>query len=125
MIRRINQIAGGLVCLFGLLHLAVGHAAFTSPTEARIWFASAGFLLLTTGLANIAAGAADSRLQSAAAASGSIAILIIGALLARGKPELLIEPQTILLLTLGVMLSSFRLGEIFSLTRIGRRGVGA
>lgn len=124
MIRRLNQIAGAVVCLIGMLHLAFGHAAFSNPTEASIWFASAGFLLLTTGLANIAAGEADSRLQSAAGASGSIAILIIGALLARGNPELLMEPQAILLMIVGAMLTCFRLGEIFSLARSGRSGVG-
>jgi len=120
MIRRIDRIAAGLVLLFGLLHLAIGHKAFVSPTEAGIWFASGGFLLVTTGLANLAAAGARSRLQSAAAASGNAAILIIGALLARGKLALLLEPQTILLLAIGLLLTTLRLREIFRPHEKGR-----
>ena len=112
MKRRIDRIAAGLVFLFGLLHLAIGYKAFTDPTEPRIWFAAGGFLLVTAGLANLAAAGAGSRLQSAAAASGSIAILVLGALLARGRMALLLEPQTILLLAIGVLLTAFRLREI-------------
>ena len=112
MLRHIDRIAAASVFLFGLLHLAIGYKAFTDPTEPRIWFASGGFLLVTAGLANLAAAGARSRLQSAAAASGSIAILVLGALIARGKLGLLLEPQTILLLALGVLLTVLRLREI-------------
>ena len=113
MIRRIDRTAALLVVLFGLLHLAVGYRAFTDPTEPRVWFAAGGFLLVTAGLANFAASGAGSRLQSAAAASASIAILVLGALLARGKLDLLVEPQTILLLAIGLLLTALRLREIF------------
>ena len=113
MLRRIDRTAAFLVVLFGLLHLAAGYKAFTDSTEPRIWFAAGGFLLVTTGLASLAASGAGSRLQSAAAASGSVAILILGALFARGQPALLLEPQTILLLAIGVLLSALRLREIF------------
>lgn len=113
MIRRIDRIAGALVFLFGLLHLAVGYKAFVDPTEPRIWFAAGGFLLVTTGLANLAASGAGSRLHSAAAASGSVAILVLGALLARGRLGLLAEPQTILLLAIGILLTALRLSELF------------
>ena len=114
MIRRIDQAAAALMILFGLLHLAIGHRAFTGPTEPRIWFAAAGFLLVTTGLANLAAGRAGSRLQSAAALSGNVALLVIGALLAHGRLALLLEPQTILLLAIGVLLTALRLREILA-----------
>lgn len=117
MTRKIDQVASGTVALFGLLHLAFGHAAFISPTPPRIWFAAAGFLLITTGLANLAASSAPSRLQSAAALSGSIAILVIGGLLARGDPDLLMEPQTMVLLALGVFLSARRLREMIGFSR--------
>ena len=117
MLRRIDQIASGLVFLIGLLHLALGHAVFTNPTPGRIWFAAGGFLLITTGLANMAASVAKSPLCSAAAASGSIAILIIGALLARGDPHLLLQPQTILLLAIGVLLTGRRLHEMIPPSR--------
>lgn len=113
MIRRIDRTAAALVVLFGLLHLAVGYKAFVDPTEPRIWFAAGGFLLVTAGLANLAASGAGSRLQSAAAASGSIAILVLGGLLARGRLALLFEPQTMLLLAIGVLLTALRLREIF------------
>lgn len=114
MLSRIDRIAASLVALFGLAHLAVGHRVFTDPTEARIWFAAGGFLLVTTGLANLAASGAGSRLQSAAAASGTLAILILGALLARGGTGLLLEPQSLVLLALGLLLTGLRLREIFS-----------
>jgi peptidoglycan/LPS O-acetylase OafA/YrhL len=117
MLRRIDRIAAALVFLFGLLHLAVGYRAFTDPTEPRIWFAAGGFLLVTAGLANLAAAGAGSRLQSAAAASGSLAILILGALIARGDRALLLEPQTLLLLAIGLLLTAFRLREIFQRPR--------
>lgn len=109
----LDRAAGALVASFGLLHLAAGHAAFLAPTEPRIWFAAAGFLLITTGLANLAASGSGSRLQSAAAASGSLALLILGALLARAKPSLLLEPQTILLVAIGAFLTVLRLREVF------------
>lgn len=112
MIRTIDRTAAILVLLFGLLHLAVGYRAFTDPTGPRIWFAAGGFLLVTTGLSNFAAAGAGSRLQSAAAASGSIALLVLGALIARGDPDLLLEPQTVLLLAIGILLTALRLGEI-------------
>lgn len=114
MIRFVNRIAGGLVCLIGFAHLAVGHTAFARPTEARIWFASAGFLLVTTGLANLAAGTGGTRLQSGAAASGSLAILIIGAMFARSNPDMLRQPQTIILLVLGALLTGLRIREMFA-----------
>jgi hypothetical protein len=52
---RIDLAAGALVSLFGLLHLAVHYNVFIYPTQPRIWFAAGGFLLVTTGLANLAA----------------------------------------------------------------------
>src|SRR5687768_17401253 len=113
MVRRIDRIAAALVFLFGLLHLAVGYRAFIDPTEPRIWFAAGGFLLVTTGLANLAASGTRSRLQSAAAASGSLAILVLGGLLARGELALLLEPQSLLLLAIGVLLTGLRLRETF------------
>lgn len=125
MIPRIDRIAAVLVFLFGLLHLAVGYRAFTEPTEARIWFAAGGFLLVTAGLANLAASGAGSRLQSAAAASGSLAILVLGGLLARGELALLLEPQSILLLAIGILLTVLRLREIFrSPSNGGRTSAG-
>lgn len=119
MLRRIDRIASALVVLFGLLHLTVGYRAFTDPTEPRIWFAAGGFLLVTAGLANFAASGAGSRLQSAAAASGSIALLVLGALLARGELALLLEPQAILLLAIGLLLTVLRLRELFGVRAIG------
>ena len=61
MIGYVDRIAALLVLLFGLLHLAVGHRAFADPTEARIWFAAGGFLLVTAGLANLAVCGATRR----------------------------------------------------------------
>jgi peptidoglycan/LPS O-acetylase OafA/YrhL len=112
MIRRIDCIAAALLCLFGLLHLAVGRAVFAEPTNPRIWFAAGGFLLITTGLANLAASGRPTRLQGAAALSGNLALLILGALIARGDPGLLREPQTLLLLAIGLFLTARRVREM-------------
>lgn len=112
MIRRLDRLAALLVALFGLLHLYIGRAVFTDPTNPRIRFAAGGFLLVTTGLANLAASAGPARLASAAALSGTLALLILGALLAKGDPHLLREPQTIALLAIGAFLSVIRAGEL-------------
>ncbi len=112
MIRNVNKIASALVILIGLLHLGVGHAAFIAPTERGVWFVSAGFLLVTTGLANMASSTDSAKLQTAAAASGGLAILILGALIASANPDLLFAPQTIVLLLLGVLLSALRLRDL-------------
>ena len=53
-----DKVAAWLVCILGAAHLAVEHAVFTDPNERRIWFASAGFLLIVTGLATSARKAA-------------------------------------------------------------------
>lgn len=108
--------AAWLVCLLGAAHLAVGHAVFIEPNERRIWFASAGFLLIVTGLANLGAQAGGSRMQSLAAAAGSASILVIGALLAFADPNLLIQPQTFTLLALGLLLTVNRLRELVTPT---------
>ena len=109
-----NKIAAWLVCIVGIAHLAVGHAVFIDPTERRIWFASAGFLLIVTGLANLAAQDAKSRIQSLAAAVGSVSIVVLGALLARADPNLLMQPQTLTLLALGALLTICRMRELIA-----------
>ncbi|MDB5670878.1 MAG: hypothetical protein JWO25_1837 [Alphaproteobacteria bacterium] len=111
-IATIDRCAGTLVVIIGLVHLAVGRGAFVAPTNGGIWFLSAGFLLVTTGLANIAASGSPSRLQSAAAASGSLAVLVLGALIARVDPGLLLSPQTLILLGLGSVLTALRLRDL-------------
>ena len=113
----LDLVAAWLVALLGLIHLAVGRAVFVAPTSARIWFASAGFLLIVTGLANVAAHGKADRAQNGAALAGSASILILGALIARSDPGLLRQPQTLVLLALGALLTSQRL---LALTR-GRR----
>ena len=114
MLRWIERIAAGLVLLIGLLHLAVGRRMFFEPTEQGVWFLSAGFLLVTTGLANLARAAEirPSRLLSATAASGALAILALGALIAAASPELLLAPQTLVLLALGALLGAFSLRDV-------------
>ena len=112
LLHRLDRLAAMLVVLFGLLHLFVGRAVFTGPTNPRIWFAAGGFLLVTTGLANLAAGTRPARLASAAALSGNLALLILGALIAKGDPGLLRETQTIALLAIGAFLSLMRVREI-------------
>ena len=117
MISHLDRIAGAIVILIGLLHLGVGHAAFVAPTDRSVWFLSAGFLLVTTGLANIASSTDASRLQIVAAASGSLAILILGSLIGRADPDLLFAPQTLVLLGLGSFLTGLRLRDLFMLHR--------
>jgi uncharacterized membrane protein YecN with MAPEG domain len=113
----VDKMAAGLVCILGATHLAVGHAAFTHPNEGRIWFASAGFLLIVTGLANLAAQSGVNRLQSFAAAVGSLSILVIGMLLALADPDLLTQPQTLTLLALGLLLTVNRVRELITPNR--------
>jgi hypothetical protein len=112
LIRRLDRLAALLVALFGLLHLFVGRAVLADPTNPRIWFAAGGFLLVTTGLANLAASYRPGRLAGAAALSGNLALLILGALIAKGDPGLLREPQTIALLAIGAFLSLMRAREM-------------
>jgi hypothetical protein len=119
MMRRLDQAAAILVALVGLVHLAVGHQAFLAPTPGGVWFASAGFLLVTTGLANLACGASlrPGRLNSGAALSGAAAILVLGGLTAAADPNLLFAPQTLVLLVLGLFLAVRRLGGLFGPAR--------
>ncbi len=109
-----DKAAAWLVCILGVVHLAVGHAVFIEPNERRIWFAAAGFLLIVTGLANLGAQAGRTRMQSLAAAAGGLSILVIGALLALADPDLLIQPQTLTLLALGLLLTVQRLREVIT-----------
>ncbi len=109
-----DKAAAWLVCILGVAHLAVGHAVFIEPNEKRIWFAAAGFLLIVTGLANLGAQAGRTRMQSLAAAAGGLSILVIGALLALADPDLLIQPQTLTLLALGLLLTVQRLREVIA-----------
>ena len=109
--RTADKFAAWLVCLLGVAHLAVGHAVFIEPTDRRIWFASAGFLLIVTGLANLGARDAGSRIQSLAAAIGSLSIVVLGALLAQADPNLLMQPQTLTLIALGIFLTTCRLAD--------------
>lgn len=109
-----DKAAAWLVCILGIAHLAVGRMVFLAPNEKRIWFASAGFLLIVTGLANLGAQDGRTRMQSLAAAVGASSILIIGALLARGDPKLLFQPQTLTLLALGTLLIVQRLREVIT-----------
>ncbi len=112
--RFLDKAAAWLVCILGVVHLAVGHAVFTEPNERRIWFASAGFLLIVTGLANLGAQGGGTRMQSLAAAAGGLSILVIGALLAVADRGLLFQPQTLTLLALGVLLTVQRLREVIT-----------
>jgi uncharacterized membrane protein YecN with MAPEG domain len=114
--RLADKVAAWLVCILGFAHLAVGHAVFVEPNERRIWFASAGFLLIVTGLANLGAQGGARRMQSLAAAAGSVSILVIGALLAASDPDLLTQPQTLTLLALGLLLTVNRLRELVTPT---------
>ena len=107
-----DKAAAWLVCILGVAHLAVGHAVFIEPNERRIWFASAGFLLIVTGLANLGAQGGGTRMQSLAAAAGGLSILVIGALLAWADRDLLVQPQTLTLLALGLFLTVQRLREV-------------
>jgi hypothetical protein len=51
-------------------------------------------------------------MQSLAAAVGSSSIIVIGGLLAFANPDLLIQPQTLILLALGLFLTVNRLLEL-------------
>ena len=110
--RYVDQVAAWVVCIIGAVHLGVGYAAFTAPSAPRIWFASAGFLLVVTGLANIAAQAGGGKMQHVAALAGSSSILILGTLIAVSDRNLLIKPQTLVLLAFGLILTVQRIRGI-------------
>lgn len=110
--RYADKASAWLVFIIGALHLAVGHAAFTAPSAPRIWFASAGFLLIVTGLANLAAQDRAGKMQQAAALAGSSSILILGTLIAVSDRNLLTQPQTLVLLALGLILTVRRIRGI-------------
>jgi hypothetical protein len=63
-------------------------------------------------LADLGAQDGGSRMQSLAAAAGSLSILVIGALIAFADPDLLAQPQTLTLLALGLLLTVNRLREM-------------
>jgi uncharacterized membrane protein HdeD (DUF308 family) len=105
----LDLVAAWLVALLGIVHLAVGRAVFTVPTTPRIWFASAGFLLIVTGLANVSAHGKADRAANGAGLAGSASIILLGALIARSDPDLLRQPQTLVLLALGGFLTIQRL----------------
>lgn len=109
-----DKAAAWLVCILGVAHLAVGHAVFIEPNERRIWFASAGLLLIVTGLANLGAQDGRTRMQSVAAAAGGLSILVVGALLASADADLLTQPQTLALLALGLFLTVQRLRDLIT-----------
>lgn len=110
--RLVDKAAAWLVCILGTAHLAVGYSAFVEPSERRTWFASAGFLLIVTGLANLGAQGGRDRMQCLAAAVGGASILVIGTLLARADPKLLVQPQTVTLFALGSLLPVLRLRDL-------------
>jgi hypothetical protein len=113
MLKRLDQAAAVIVSLVGLVHLLVGREAFLTPSERGVWFVSAGFLMLTTGLANLScASVRPTRLQSLTGMSGALAVLILGGLLAVADPRLLLAPQTLVVFALGGFLSLRRLGEL-------------
>jgi uncharacterized membrane protein YecN with MAPEG domain len=110
--RFVDKTAAWLVCPFGIAHLAVGHAVFVEPTERRIWFASAGLLLIVTGLANLAAQSSATRLNSLTAAFGAASILLIAGLLAAVSQHIMAQPQALVLLALGLILTVRRLSDL-------------
>jgi uncharacterized membrane protein HdeD (DUF308 family) len=105
----LDLVCAWLVALLGVVHLVVGRAVFTAPTTPRIWFASAGFLLIVTGLANVGAHGKADRSANGAGLAGSASILVLGVLIARSDPDLLRQPQTLVLLALGAFLTIQRL----------------
>jgi uncharacterized membrane protein HdeD (DUF308 family) len=105
MIRFLDRAAAVLVSLVGVVHLAVGGGVFVTPTEAGVWFLSAGLLLIVSGLANLTAPFANSRGAHGPALVGCVSILLLGGLLVRADPGLLFAPQTIVLIALGGFLA--------------------
>ena len=110
--RFVDKAAAWLVCLLAVAHLTVGYAVFIEPTERRVWFTSAGLLLLVIGLANLAAQAQATRMNSVTGAVGGISILAVGTLLSLANARILVQPQTLVLLAVGIVLTVRRLQEL-------------
>lgn len=116
LMRFVDKAAAWLVFLLGILHLAVGYAVFIQPTERRVWFMSAGLLLVMIGLANLAAQAHSTRMNSLTGAVGGASILMVGTLLGFAHAGTLAQPQTLVLLALGIVLTARRLRELSAKT---------
>ena len=122
MVRLIDRAAAVLVGLFGVAHVFVGRQAFFEPTERGVWFLSAGFLLITAALTNYA----RARLQivptgvALAALGGSLSILVCGALLGLASADLLNQPQSLLLLALGALLTLTSAVDLLRRTNVSR-----
>jgi hypothetical protein len=114
--RFIDKASAWLVCLLGLAHLVVGRAVFIEPTERRVWFISAGLLLIVIGLVNLTAQAHATRMNSLTGAVGGGSILLVGILLALANASIVAQPQTLILLGLGLVLTFRRLQELSTTT---------
>ena len=99
------RAAAILLCVLGLVHLGVGYNAFVNPTEPRVWFAAAGFLLIVTGIACLAAEEAPTRLNALSALAGTISVLILGLLFGAVAPNIIREPQSLLLIAVAAFLT--------------------
>jgi hypothetical protein len=73
---------------------------------------SAGLLLLVIGLANLAAQAQATRMNSVTGAVGGISILAVGTLLALANGSTLVQPQTLVLRAVGAVLTVRRLQKL-------------
>lgn len=115
MVRAIDQIAAALVALIGVVHVAVGSRVFVEPTERGVWFLSAGLLLILIGLVNLCRARAPVRfrLLTVTALCGALAIAVLGALIAASSPALLAQPQTVVLLAIGLVLTSMSVRDLF------------
>ena len=107
-----DKAAAWLVCLLAIAHLTIGYHVFIEPTERRVWFMSAGLLLLVIGLANLAAQAQTTRMNSVTGAVGGMSILAVGTLLALANASISVQPQTLVLLVVGVVLTVRRLQDL-------------
>ncbi|WP_411287229.1 hypothetical protein [Phenylobacterium sp.] len=115
MLKLIDQIVSAGLLIVGLAHVAAASKAFTDPTQARVWFLSAGLLGLVAGLANLARARleAGDRLLSLTALVGAIGILTMGILLIGAGETSATAGPALAVLALGALAAAFSLRSLF------------
>jgi hypothetical protein len=114
VLRILDQVAAALILLTGIAHVAVANKAFTDPTEARVWFLSAGLMGIVSGLANLARASSErpSRLLSLAGLSGSVSMVMMGALLQLAPNAPPIGPASYAVFAVGLIAAAFAVRDL-------------
>ena len=114
MLKLVDQLVASSLLLVGGAHIAVASRVFGEPTEARIWFLSAGLMGLVTGLANLARArsARPERLASLTALVGALAIVLTGVLLGLAGTAAATRAPALAVFAIGGLAAAFSLRDL-------------